>query len=71
MSDFEKRFEDCREEDREAHRAIWSRLGKVEAKVDKVNATMEQTRGAILVIHALLTVLCSAAGVLLVKALAG
>ena len=66
---FEKRFEDCREEDCEAHRAIWSRIGKLEGKVDRINTTVERTRGAMLVMHGAITLLCSAAGVLLVKAL--
>ena len=67
----EKRFEDCREEDRDAHKAIWSRLGKVEAKVDSLNAMIERTRGAMLVMHGVVSLLCSAAGVILVKALIG
>ncbi len=65
------RFEDCQREDREAHRAIWSRLGDVEDKVDRLHDTFERTRGAIMLAHALITLLCSAAGVLLVKALVG
>ena len=68
---FEKRFEDCREEDRDAHKALWSRIGKVEVKVDSLNGLVERTRGAMLVMHGVVTLLCSAAGVLLVKALVG
>ena len=68
---FEKRFEDCREEDRDAHKALWSRIGKVEVKVDALNSLVERTRGAMLVMHGVVTLLCSAAGVLLVKALVG
>ena len=39
------RFEDCQREDREAHRAIWSRVGDVEDKVDRLNRSVERTRG--------------------------
>jgi hypothetical protein len=65
----ERRFEDCQRNDDKTHEALWKRLDAVENALARVTLAMATSRGAALVLHGVVTLICTAGGIKLISVL--